>query len=83
MKPDYMVNFKTLGGKWENEYFFGEKSAREYANEQWKFGARLVILYKRSKHRGGWNEVARAVNTENEAKARRAVAIAELESKLA
>jgi hypothetical protein len=67
---NYMVQIKDWQGHWHNpELFIEEKSARAYANKQWKAGAREVVLGKRHRE-GGYRLLQRATNSENEAKAK-------------
>jgi hypothetical protein len=66
---NYMVQIRNHLNKIQNpEYFIDEVSARNWANSQWKAGAREVVLYKRG--RVGYQEVKKVTQGENESKAR-------------
>lgn len=65
----FMVNTKTIGGIWHQEYFIAEKSARDYANESFNTGSVVVELYSRT--RGGWNLVKSVKENQKVAEAKK------------
>ena len=53
---NFMVNYKTFNSSvWHQEYFIGENSARDFANEKFTTGAVVIELYNRT--RDGWKLV--------------------------
>lgn len=65
---NYMVQIRDYKNKVSNpEYFIDEVSARDWANAQWKAGAREVVLYQRD--RVGYRQVKKVNRGELEARA--------------
>lgn len=54
---NFMVSYKTFERcTWHQEYFIGERSARDFANDKFAHGGAIIVeLY--SRHHDGWQLV--------------------------